>query len=113
MEALLNSAVSSPMLATVARRCCRRAAGSGVVQLLDDAEEDLLLALKLGREVQVTLPTTAFANELHDGRAQHGRQRRGLLGRLPCPRGLSERGGRTRLAVSLGNVANGWGFAEA
>ena len=27
-------------------------------------QKDLLLALELGREVQVTMPTTAFANEL-------------------------------------------------
>ena len=64
VEALLNSAVSSPML---------RHRGPAVLPgaLPDPAwfncsmmQKDLLLALKLGREVQVTLPTTAFANEL-------------------------------------------------
>ena len=64
VEALLNSAVSSPML---------RHRGPAVLAgaLPDPAwfncsmmQKDLLLALKLGREVQVTMPTTAFANEL-------------------------------------------------
>jgi 3-hydroxyisobutyrate dehydrogenase-like beta-hydroxyacid dehydrogenase len=64
VEATLNSAVSSPML---------RHRGPAVLEgaLPDPAwfncsmmQKDLLLALALGREVEVPLPTTAYANEL-------------------------------------------------
>lgn len=64
VEATLNSAVASPML---------RHRGPAVLEgaLPDPAwfncsmmQKDLLLALELGREVEVPLPTTAYANEL-------------------------------------------------
>jgi 3-hydroxyisobutyrate dehydrogenase-like beta-hydroxyacid dehydrogenase len=64
VEALLNSAVASPML---------RHRGPAVLagQLPDPAwfncrmmQKDLLLALELARECEVTLPTTALANQL-------------------------------------------------
>jgi 3-hydroxyisobutyrate dehydrogenase len=64
VEATLNSAVASPML---------RHRGPAVLEgaLPDPAwfncsmmQKDLLLALQLGREVEVPLPTTAYANEL-------------------------------------------------
>jgi 3-hydroxyisobutyrate dehydrogenase-like beta-hydroxyacid dehydrogenase len=64
VEALLNSAVASPML---------RHRGPAVLagQLPDPAwfncrmmQKDLLLALELARQCEVTLPTTALANQL-------------------------------------------------
>jgi 3-hydroxyisobutyrate dehydrogenase len=64
VEALLNSAVASPML---------KHRGPAVLpgRLPDPAwfncsmmQKDLLLALELGREHEVTLPSTALANEL-------------------------------------------------
>jgi 3-hydroxyisobutyrate dehydrogenase-like beta-hydroxyacid dehydrogenase len=64
VDALLNSAVASPML---------RHRGPAVLagQLPDPAwfncrmmQKDLLLALELARECEVTLPTTALANQL-------------------------------------------------
>jgi 3-hydroxyisobutyrate dehydrogenase len=64
VDAMLNSAISSPML---------RHRGPAVLPgaLPDPAwfncrmmQKDLLLALKLGREREVALPTTAYADEL-------------------------------------------------
>jgi len=61
-EVLLNSVIASPMV---------KYRGPFVLQLPDEAlfdvnmmQKDLLLALELGRELEVPLPTTAVTNEM-------------------------------------------------
>lgn len=61
-EVLLNSVIASPMI---------KYRGPFVLQIPDEAlfdvnmmQKDLLLALELGRELEVPLPTTAIANQM-------------------------------------------------
>jgi 3-hydroxyisobutyrate dehydrogenase-like beta-hydroxyacid dehydrogenase len=62
VEVLLNSVIASPMV---------KYRGPFVLKMPDEAwfdvnmmQKDLLLALELGRELEVPLPTTAIANEM-------------------------------------------------
>lgn len=73
VEVLLNSVMASPML---------RYRGPFVLQMPEEAwfdvammQKDLLLALEMGRQLQVPLPTTAVTNELLTAARAQGLER--------------------------------------
>ena len=58
---MLTSVIASPMVNTAGRSSS--GTGGGLVRL-HMMQKDMLLALELGRELEVPLPTTAVSNEL-------------------------------------------------
>ena len=91
VDVLTHSVIASPMV--VYR-------GPFVLKMPDEAwfnvnmmQKDMLLAMELGRQVDVPLPTTAVDERISDRRPRDGPRRRGLRDDL---QGAREHGGRER-----------------
>ena len=80
VDVLTHSVIGSPMV---------QYRGPLVLNMPDEAwfdvnmmQKDMLLALEMGRQLDVPLPTTAVDQRDADGGARHGARQEGLRGRL-------------------------------